>query len=231
MYVYVKNERKSDFLMDFLLQKIISLPLILIALVVHELGHAYVSTKLGDPTPKAYGRLTINPLAHLDLVGTILMLLTGFGWAKPVMINPQYYKNRKWGTAAVSVAGPLSNLIMSAVVMLLYAIFAKVCILTNWYNPNVIEWVKLIVIMFASYNLSLMIFNFIPIPPLDGSKILGALLPNRTYYKMLQYEQYYTLVLFGVIFLLSRLGVFNRIISGGVSIILGGMLNFINMLF
>ena len=215
----------------YILQKIISIPLILIALVVHELGHALVSTKLGDPTPRAYGRLTINPLAHLDLVGTVLMFLTGFGWAKPVMINPQYYKDRKWGTALVSLAGPLSNLIMAIFGMLLYAIFVKVCIAAQWYNMNVISVVQTIVVLFASYNLSLMLFNLIPIPPLDGSKILGAFLPNRIYYKMLNYEQYYTVVLFIVIFLLSRMGVFSYVIGGGVNLILNGMLNLLNMLF
>lgn len=215
----------------YILQKIISIPLILIALVGHELGHALMSTKLGDPTPKAYGRLTINPFAHLDLVGTLLMIVTGFGWAKPVMINPQYYKNRKWGTALVSLSGPLSNLIMVFIGILLYAVFAKICIALKWYNVTVIEWVQMIVVMFASYNLSLMLFNLIPIPPLDGSKVLGAVLPNRTYYKMLQYERYYTLILFGIIFLLSRLGVFNVVIGGGVNLILNGMLNILNILF
>lgn len=215
----------------YILQKIISIPLILIALVGHELGHALMSTKLGDPTPKAYGRLTINPFAHLDLVGTLLMIVTGFGWAKPVMINPQYYKNRKWGTALVSLSGPLSNLIMAFIGILLYAVFAKICIALKWYNVTVIEWVQMIVVMFASYNLSLMLFNLIPIPPLDGSKVLGAVLPNRTYYKMLQYERYYTLILFGIIFLLSRLGVFNVVIGGGVNLILNGMLNILNILF
>ncbi len=216
---------------SYLLQKLISIPLILIALVGHELGHGLMSSKLGDPTPKNSGRLTINPMAHLDPIGTILMFLTGFGWAKPVMINPNYYKNSKWGTALVSLAGPLSNLLMAVLVMFLYAIIVKICILLGFYNQTVIMWAQTIVIMFASYNLSLMIFNFIPIPPLDGSKILGALLPDETYYRMLNYERYYTLILFGVIFLLSRLGVFGRLISGGVSFFLGGIVNLINMIF
>ncbi len=211
-------------MLDYLMQKLISVPLILIALVGHELGHGLVSTWFGDPTPKNCGRLTINPLAHLDPIGTFLMLLTGFGWAKPVMIDPRYYKNRKYGTAAVSLAGPLSNLIMAFIAVLMYTVFAKICIALQWYNESVISWVQTIIILFASYNLSLMIFNFIPIPPLDGSKILGALLPNGTYYKILRYEQYYTLILFGIIFLLSRLGVFDSLISRGVSFFLTGML-------
>ena len=217
--------------LSYLLQRLISIPLILVALVGHELGHGLVSTWLGDPTPKYNGRLTLNPMAHLDPIGALLMFLTGFGWAKPVMINPNYYKNRKWGTALVSLAGPMSNLIMSVVVMFLYALIVKVCIMLGIYNQTAIYWTQTIVIMFASYNLSLMLFNFIPIPPLDGSKILGALLPDATYYKMLEYERYYTLILFGIIFLLSRMGVFGYFISGGVSFFLNGIVNLLNMIF
>ena len=219
---------------EYILLKIISIPLILIALVGHELAHGYVSTWLGDPTPKAYGRLSINPLDHIDPIGALLMLLVGFGWAKPVMINPQYYKNRKWGTALVSLAGPLANLCMAFLAMLLYVIFLLICTKTAvgiFVSESVVYWVYRIAILLASYNLSFMLFNLIPIPPLDGSKVLGAFLPNEVYYRMLNLERYYTLILFGIIFLLSRLGVFSSVIGGGISFILNGMLSLFSIFF
>ena len=107
---------------------LILLPLRLLALVVHECSHGFVSTKLGDPTPRIRGRLTLNPLVHLDLMGTILMLLTGFGWAKPVEVNPMYYKDRKKGMALVAFAGPLSNFILAFISMLIYAIVIVIAI-------------------------------------------------------------------------------------------------------
>ncbi len=218
---------------DFIIQKLISIPLILIALVGHELAHGYVSTWLGDPTPKAYGRLSLNPLQHIDPIGALLMLIAGFGWAKPVMINPQYYKNRKWGTALVALAGPLSNLCMAFISLLLYVIFCTVCAKAGIWSklPDaVIDWSGTIAILLASYNLSFMLFNLIPIPPLDGSKVLGALLPDRVYYKMLNYERYYTLILFILIFVLSRIGAFN-FIDKGISFFLYGMFGLFDIIF
>lgn len=219
------------FSFDFLIQKLISIPLILIALVGHEMAHGYVSSWLGDPTPKAYGRLSPNPVNHLDPVGALLMLITGFGWAKPVMINPRYYKNQKWGTALVSLTGPLSNLLMAFIAILLCVLFYRICYVINWFNSDVMVWSSSIVSLFASYNLSLMLFNLIPIPPLDGSKVLGAFLPSSVYYKMLQYERYYTAALLIFIFFLSYMGVFSRFIGGGVTILMSGMLNLLGVFF
>ena len=219
---------------DYILQKIISIPLILIAMVGHELAHGYVSTWLGDPTPKRYGRLSINPLNHIDPIGALLMLIAGFGWAKPVMINPQYYKNRKWGTALVSLAGPLANLCMAFLSLLIYVVFLLICANTGlgaFVSESVYNWAGTIAMLLASYNLSFMLFNLIPIPPLDGSKVLGAFLPDRIYYRMLNLERYYTLILFIVIFLLSRLGVFSTVIGGGISLILDGMLRLFSIFF
>ena len=105
-----------------LMDIVIGVPITLIALTGHEFAHGWVSSKLGDPTPERDGRLTLNPLAHLDVVGTILMILTGFGWAKPVMVDPRYYKNRKRGMALTAIAGPLANLIMAFIAMLIFAV-------------------------------------------------------------------------------------------------------------
>ncbi len=185
----------------------IILPTVLISLTGHEFAHGWVSTKLGDPTPRAEGRLSLNPLRHLDPVGAILMIITGFGWAKPVSVNPMYYKDRKKGMALVAVAGPLANLIMAFAGMVLGMLLLKV-----FGNTNAAYLIGTITSVFVQMNLSFMIFNLIPIPPLDGAKILGMFLPNRTYYKMLEYERYAIIL----IMVLSLTGAFDAVIGSGV---------------
>lgn len=197
---------------------LINVPIALIAIIGHELAHAWVSTKLGDPTPRYEGRLTLNPLAHLDPIGTLLMIFTGFGWAKPVGVNPMYYKDRKKGMALVALAGPAANFLMAFVGILLGTL------LIIWgsylgFSVGVMSTINLVFSMFAFRNLCLMVFNLIPIPPLDGSKILGMFLPNRTYYNILQYERYAIIL----IMLLSVSGAFDTIIGGGVSIFYGAI--------
>ena len=204
---------------------IILLPIRLIAIIGHELGHAWVSTKLGDPTPRNTGRLTINPLAHLDFYGTLLMLFTGFGWAKPVMINPMYYKDRKKGTALVSIAGPLANLVMATVGMIIYALLV-VLHAKMGLSKSIFGALSNIAYVFIYTNLCFMVFNLIPIPPLDGSKVLGMFLPDRTYYKMLEYEQFSMIL----IMVLSLAGAFSRIIGTGVNVIFNLLAGPINRL-
>lgn len=204
-------------LLSNLIQKpvtlLINAVITLIALTGHELAHAWVSTKLGDPTPKREGRLSLNPLAHLDPVGTILMILTGFGWAKPVGINPMYYKDVKKGTALTAAAGPLANLLMAIASFVLYAIFLIIAFKTGLVNQTVINGVQSFVLAFAVRNLCFMVFNIIPIPPLDGAKVLGLLIPDRAYYTMLRYERYSMLL----IMILSLSGVLNSFIGTGVN--------------
>jgi len=166
------------------------LPVILITLSVHEFAHAYSSYKLGDPTAKNMGRLTLNPLRHLDVLGTLMLLVSFFGWAKPVPINPMYYKNSKRGTMIVSLAGPLSNMLMA-----LLSAFAISYISVVYGTPNIYSLNKISIIYYFSQfayiiNINLAVFNILPVPPLDGSKILSGLLPNKYYYKLLQYENY-----------------------------------------
>lgn len=192
---------------------LINIPVALVAIVGHELAHAWVSTKLGDPTPRYEGRLTLNPLAHIDPIGAVMMILTGFGWARPVGVNPMYYKDRKKGMALVAIAGPLSNFVMAFFGILIGVILMLLVEFLNW-GGGAINTIFLIAQTFAIRNLCLMVFNLIPIPPLDGSKILGMFLPNRTYYNVLQYERY-AIVL---IMFLSFTGAFDRIIGGGVRI-------------
>lgn len=204
---------------------IINIPITLIALTGHELAHGWVSEKLGDPTPRMQGRLTLNPLAHLDPVGTLLMILTGFGWAKPVQVDPRYYKNRKRGMAITAAAGPLANLVMAFAALLIWAIVVIICTKLR-VGTSVIMGVGTFAQLFAVRNLCFMVFNIIPIPPLDGSKVLGMFLPDRAYYTMLQYERYSMIL----IMVLSLAGVFGNVIGAGVSFFLNGMLSMINSL-
>lgn len=199
---------------------LILLPLRLLALVVHECSHGYVSTKLGDPTPRLRGRLTLNPLVHLDLMGTILMLLTGFGWAKPVEVNPMYYKDRKKGMALVAFAGPFSNFLLAVVSLFIYCVFFVVAVYTNM-SAGIVNIIGTVCSYSAQINLCFMVFNLIPIPPLDGSRILGMFLSNKTYYTMMQFERYSMFI----IMFLSLSGMLDSIIGGGVGLLYGGIAN------
>ncbi len=202
---------------------LVNIPITLIALTGHEFAHGWVSSKLGDPTPERDGRLTLNPLAHLDLVGTLLMILTGFGWAKPVMVDPRYYKDQKKGMALTAAAGPLANLIMAFAAMLIYAVIFALCTAAG-FQTKALDLLGSFAYMLAVRNLCFMVFNLIPIPPLDGSKALGILLPDRAYYTMLKYEKYSMLL----IMILSLTGVFSGIIGTGVNVLMSGILKLLN---
>ena len=206
--------------MQYIIDTLITVPMVLIALMFHELAHGYVSIKLGDPTPRMQGRMTLNPIAHLDLVGTILMIFTGFGWAKPVQINPRYYKDPKKGMALTALAGPLMNFLLAILAMLLYGIYFIIVSKTGL-MAGAMYSVGYLVMRFVTLNLCFMVFNFIPIPPLDGSRVLGIFLSNRAYFKVQEYERYSFLILI----LLSATGVFNRLIGTGVSVIFNVMLS------
>lgn len=206
---------------------ILLIPLRLLALVIHECSHGYVSTKLGDPTPRIQGRLSLNPLVHLDPVGTILMILTGFGWAKPVEVNPMYYKDRKKGMALVAIAGPLSNLLLAFVSLLIYFLFAVIVHYTGiGVSAKLLQIVGTACSYSAQVNLCFFVFNLIPIPPLDGSRILGMFLRDSTYYKMMQYERYSMYL----IMLLSLTGMLDNVIGTGVRISYNGITNILTHL-
>ena len=213
-------------LFNNLSQILISVPVTLIALTVHECAHGYVSAKLGDPTPRIQGRLTFNPFAHLDLMGTLLMILTGFGWAKPVQVNPMYYKDRKKGMALVALAGPLSNFLLAFVAVLLMGVISNVVYKTQ-INMELFSAIYFFLYFFAFRNLCFMVFNLIPLPPLDGAKVLGMFLPNRLYYTMLQYEQYFIFVLMA----LSLMGAFDYIIGGGVDLVMQILIRLVSLIF
>lgn len=175
-------------------------PIALISLVVHELSHGLMAKKLGDPTAKYMGRLTLNPLAHLDPIGTVSMLLFGIGWAKPVPVDPRYFKKPKKGMALVGLAGPVSNLILAFIGVLLFEILGAFAnmnilledgILKQYYGTTIGGWdyLGLFFFMFAVRNVYLALFNLIPVPPFDGSRIFYAFLPDKYYFGVMRYER------------------------------------------
>lgn len=164
-------------------------------LPIHELAHGYVAYKLGDDTAKNQGRLTFNPFAHLNPIGTIMIFLFGIGYARPVPVNPNRFKNPKGGMALVALAGPLSNLIMAFVFNFVY-----VALVSKFQMAGFIGAVMYFFYFAAWVNVTLAVFNLFPIPPLDGSKVLAALLPNRIYNKYMMYERYIMLALLVLLF-------------------------------
>lgn len=164
----------------------------LIALTVHEYSHGLAAYKLGDPTAKNLGRLTLNPIKHIDVFGALCMIFFRFGWAKPVPIDPRYFKKPKRDFAITALAGPLSNLLMSLISALVYLLVWNVFsdkIFTSAFAFRAVENLLLFIYAFHAVNLGLAIFNLIPIPPLDGSRILNIVLPQRTYFAIMRYER------------------------------------------
>lgn len=177
------------------LSLLLSLPALFLALTVHEYAHGWTADKMGDPTARYSGRLSLNPMAHIDLFGTICLLFFHFGWAKPVPINPRNFRNTKWGTVAVSLAGPGANFVLaliSAFVMSAMQRFVPVNTFT--------QFLYTVVYMCVQLNVGLMVFNLIPVPPLDGSKVLMEFLPPKYRFKMYTMERYFSIILLALIF-------------------------------
>jgi len=181
---------------------ILGIPALLFAISIHEFAHGYVAHRLGDPTPSAQGRLTLNPIAHLDPVGGLMLLFFRFGWAKPVQVNPLYFQDRRKGMMLVAIAGPLAN-ITSAFVF--YH-------LMRWVGPLFMPLpffaaLQMLLMVCVQLNIGLAAFNLLPFPPLDGSKILAGLLPPKMRYSYQSYAQYGPIILI----LLLVTGMFQRI--------------------
>lgn len=178
---------------SFFIQLIAKAFILLCVLPVHEFAHAWTADKLGDPTARQMGRLTLNPLKHLDLWGSLLILFTGFGYAKPVPVNIRNFKDRKKGFAITAAAGPISNLLMA----LFYFFFSNVFAL---FSSNICVLLSTFLYFVGSININLAVFNLLPIPPLDGSRLFTVFIPDRYYYKILQYERYIMLALLLLMF-------------------------------
>lgn len=188
---------------------LIIIPVLVIALTFHEFSHAFVAYKLGDPTAKNAGRLTLNPLKHLDILGSLMMIIAHIGWAKPVPINSGYFKNRKKGLILSALAGPISNLLLGFVVMLLWGLLVKllsvgVINLNNSFVGSIINYLDPFLRILVIVNINLAVFNLIPVPPLDGSRLLSSFIPEESYFRFARYEQYIGLAFLAVVIFLPN---------------------------
>ena len=209
---------------SYLIQLLLCLPIILFSLSLHETAHGFVAYKCGDPTAHDHGRLTLNPLKHLDPVGFLCMLLAGFGWAKPVPILTRNLRKPRRDIALVSLAGPMSNLLLSFLFSIVFRftyqpLFRGIFGAPNEAVANLFYYLLIFIFLGIQLNVSLAVFNLLPIPPLDGSKILYMLLPPKVYYKIAPYERYISLVFM----LLLVGGVLSPLLTTGSRLIIKGM--------
>lgn len=190
---------------------------IFICLTVHETCHGLAAYALGDPTAKSMHRLSLNPFRHIDWFGLAMMFAAGFGWAKPVPVDPRYFRNPKKGMAVTALAGPVSNILLALLAML-------VCKGIYLYAPYTAAWNALfefLLYMVAPLSIGLGLFNLLPVPPLDGSKVLSAFLPDRLYVQLMRYERYGLIVLL----IISVLGIGDGFISSIINAVYAGMFN------
>ena len=210
---------------------LISVIIALIALSVHEAAHGYAAYKLGDPTARAFGRLSLNPIRHLDLLGTVCMIFFGFGWAKPVPVNTRYFKKPRRDMAITALAGPFSNVLMSFGALLVYRI-TSVLVISNYalfdttFKSNLIMLVLDFFLRFSVMNLYLGVFNLIPVPPLDGSRILFVLLPDKYYFGIMKYEQYIRIALFVLLYV----GLLDGPLTSAFSLVFDGFNSLISLI-
>lgn len=192
--MWILNAVKSGDYITLFLTLATRLLILLTIIPLHEVAHGWVAMKLGDPTAKFRGRLTLNPLVHLNKMGALFLILFGFGWANPVPVNPLYFKNRKKGMALTAIAGPISNILAAIAGAFVYYLLAYLGLLGNY-------WLMYFMSSFIIINISLAVFNLLPMPPLDGSRIFAAILPDRINMLMYRYEKYIQLVLLALLFM------------------------------
>ena len=200
---------------------LITIPAVLLTIMLHELAHGYTAYRLGDPTAKVYGRLTLNPIRHIDIIGAVCMVLFHFGWAKPVPVNAVNFKNPKRDMALTALAGPLTNFVIAFFCVPIYLLLSRAYVsvaLENgiaFFGARLLETLTLFFWYLTTVNLGLCLFNLIPLPPLDGSRILFAFLPDAKYYSIMRYERYFSLALMIFLLLGANFG-FLSIFSGAI---------------
>lgn len=205
-----------------LLSLLLSVPGILVAITFHEYAHAYAADKLGDDTPRNQGRLTLNPLGHLDPIGSIMLLFAGFGWGKPVQVNPRNYDRRfsmDKADAIVSIAGPLMNFFLAIVLTIIYCLiykFSSVSFISSQLGTIIVLMINIAI----SINIGLGVFNLIPLPPLDGSKVIKAFLPYNSRQWFENNEKIFEMIFVA----LWIVGILSTIISPLISAITNGIL-------
>lgn len=191
---------QGDFI-SLVIELLAILMIIFLVLPFHEWAHAFSASKLGDTNIKYRGRLSLNPMSHIDYIGALCLLLFGFGWAKPVPVDPSRFKNPKWGMAVVSLCGPLANIVAGIAGGFVFYAIATFVPATVLETNTTLGYVMLFLQFYISINCSLAVFNLIPIPPLDGSKILFAFLPDKWVYKFYEKQQIFSAVLLALLFL------------------------------
>ena len=222
---------------DYIIQILLIVPTVLIALTFHECAHGFVAYKLGDGTARALGRLSLNPARHIDIFGALCMLFCRFGWAKPVPVNTRYFKNPKRDMALTALAGPVANLLLGFFGCFLYALSLYFLTDVGFATKNFAYWIcyawLLFVYNFAWLNISLAIFNLIPLPPLDGSRIFLSFLPPNSYFKVMRYEREIAIGFFVILLVDSRF--LGGYISGGLSfvvnVIFDAMMSLFSLIF
>jgi len=203
---------------EYIQRLVITAPPILISLTVHEFAHAWAALYMGDPTAKMLGRLTLNPLKHLDPVGTIMLFFSGLvGWAKPVPVNPRNFRDYKRGEIVVSAAGPVSNLVMAIVCAVILKVMAATAPTVGAALPWLYTPLYLMAQVGVIINIAMAVFNILPIPPLDGSHILAALLPPRSAYSFSRIQPYG----FMILLLFIATGAFSTIFSPVIYLLAG----------
>ncbi len=185
--------------MSIIMQLLAYAVIIFLVLPFHEWAHAFTALKLGDTSVKYRGRLSLNPMAHIDVMGALCLIFFGFGWAKPVPINPRNFKNDKVGMAITAAMGPVANFVAALVGALIY--FALAVFFPDMEESTAGSYFMLFLTFYISVNVSLAVFNLLPIPPLDGSKILFVFLPNRIVNYFYQYEQVIMIALFAMLWM------------------------------
>lgn len=178
-----------------LLYVLISVFCVLLSLTLHEFGHGLAAYAMGDKTAKSSGRLSLNPIDHLDPIGALCLFLFGFGWAKPVPVNPYNFKYKKGGMVLTSLAGPITNFIIAFIAMLIMTIIGNVSFSSCGIGFDLASVFYNVCYYLLIMNLGLGIFNLIPIPPLDGSKVVGAVLPTDLYFNYMRYERFGFIIL------------------------------------